>query len=149
MVLYTHKIGQFYSSQGRQLAVSIHNYMNDGRYSTAPISVSAPTEADVLDVVHSDPLVSLTPGTSHTVFAQRIGRMIATTRRIWVYEGSKLFGGSPFNSCPDAIEALGQKRSSALCRRNIDTGKTVLGRYTLCSTPHSNGRLCVMSTMDG
>lgn len=69
---------------------------------------------------------------SHLHLAQAFSSLV-TVRNIWVYDNGRLINSQPFTSYAAAQEAIGIPRASVAVRRNIDTGKAYLNRYTFYS----------------
>lgn len=69
---------------------------------------------------------------THLILAQNFSKLI-NTRNVWVYDKGVLLNGSPFLSYAEAQEALGISRISVAVRRNIDTGKLYLKRFSFYS----------------
>ena len=76
--------------------------------------------------------VKLTPDMNHLITSQKFAKLI-TSRSVWVYDNGKLVIGSPFDSYAEAQTAIGISRTSVAVRRNIDTGKLYLQRYSFYS----------------
>ena len=76
--------------------------------------------------------VELTPAMSHLHLAQAFSSLV-NVRNVWVYDNGRLLNSQPFTSYGDAQEAIGIPRTSVAVRRNIDTGKSYLNRYTFYS----------------
>ena len=74
----------------------------------------------------------LTPEMSHLHLSQAFSSLVSV-RMVWVYDNGKLLNSQPFTSYADASEAIGIPRNSVAVRRNIDTGKANLSRYTFYS----------------
>lgn len=130
-----HKFGHFYLPEGRALAVSIANYINGRRYTSAAVKAVIP----VINPALFDTLlpVQLTPTMSHVELAQAFARLV-TSREIYVYDNGKLVSGSPFSSQPDALVAIGESKRSSAVKRNIDTGKAFKSRFTFYSAPKAD-----------
>jgi hypothetical protein len=69
---------------------------------------------------------------NHLVLAPNFAKLI-TSRSVWVYDNGDLVIGSPFESYAEAQAAIGIPRTSVAVRRNIDTGKLYLQRYSFYS----------------
>ena len=84
--------------------------------------------------------VALTPEMSHLHLAQSFSSLV-NVRNILVYDNGTLLNSQPLTSFADASEAIGLPRTSVAVRRNIDTGKAYLNRYTFYSySPLENGK---------
>lgn len=134
LVLHFHKLGYFYTKEGRILVYQIANYINDGRYSTNPNKVLEPKIENIQKVLDITLTVVLTPEMSHLDLAKAFASLIKE-RNIWVYDNDKLINYKPFSTFVDAMKAIGYSPTSTAARRSIDTGKIIGGRYTFYSSP--------------
>ena len=132
LVLHFHKFGHFYLPEGRALVNQIAQYANAGRYSNNPNKVNAPDLSNILNVLRLTLPVVLSPTMSHLHLAQAFSSLVKV-RNVWVYENGRLLNSQPFTSFAAAQEAIGIPRTSVAIRRNIDTGKPFLNRYTFYS----------------
>jgi hypothetical protein len=116
--------------------------------------VNAPYLSNIENVLGLTLPVVLTPEMSHLHLAQGFSSLV-NVRNIWIYDnigeisrnskGSKispnvhgtLLNSQPFTSYANAQESIGLPRTSVAVRRNIDTGKAYLNRYTFYSYPTS------------
>jgi hypothetical protein len=133
LVLHLHKYGYFYTSEGRSLALDISKSINTARYSNNPNQVKLIELDQINEVLSIDLPVKLTPEMNHLVLSQRFAKL-TTSRLVWVYDNGKLITGSPFVNYAEAQSAIGISRKSVAVRRNIDTGKLYLQRYSFYST---------------
>lgn len=72
---------------------------------------------------------------NHTELAQAFARLVVD-RRVYVYDNGQLVEGSPFKTQPAALTAIGINTRSSAIKRNIDTNKKYLNRYTFYSKPN-------------
>jgi LAGLIDADG endonuclease len=133
LALHFHKFGYVYLPEGRAALVSIGNYINTNRYSTALNTVPEPSLSSIKRVLNLFLPVSLTPEMSHLILAQTFAGHVKS-RQVWVYNNGVLIKGSPFDTYASAQEAIGLSRISVVVRRKIDSGKLYLNRYTFFST---------------
>lgn len=133
IVLHMHKFGHYYLAQGKALVVAIANFINKGRYSNNPNRVDAPSLSLIQEVLGLTLPVKLTPQMSHLHLAQAFSRLV-TTRTVFIYDNGVLLNEVPYSSYGDALESIGQPRTSSAIKRNIDTGKLFHKRYEFCST---------------
>ena len=134
IALYMQKYGYCYSTVGRNLAVSIANYINKSRYSTATNKVTVP----VIDIAFLTSIlpVKLTPTISHLELSKEFAK-IQKGRVIWVYDNQVIVKGSPFTTIAAASESIGLSRTSITVRRYLDTGKLYINRYIFRTTASS------------
>ena len=132
LALHFHKLGHFYLPEGRSLVNQIAQYINSGRYTNNPDKVNAPYLSNIENVLGLTLPVTLTPEMSHLHLAQSFSSLV-NVRNILVYDNGTLLNSQPFTSFADASEAIGLPRTSVAVRRNIDTGKAYLNRYTFYS----------------
>lgn len=135
--LYFHKFGHYYLPEGRALVIKISQYINTGRYSNNPDRVSPPDLNCVKNVLGLTLPVTLTPEMTHLHLSQAFSSLVKV-RNVWVYDNGILVNSQPFTSYAAAQEAIGIPRTSVVVRRNIDTGKFYLNRYTFYSYPPFN-----------
>lgn len=69
---------------------------------------------------------------NHLILSQSFAKLV-TYRQVWVYYNGKLVKGNPFSSYAAAQVAIVISRNSVAVRRNIDTGKLYLKRYSFFS----------------
>lgn len=76
LVLYMHKFGYYYTSEGRELCVTIANYVNKSRYSNASDTSVVITEPVISSTLFSSNLpVKLIPEMSHLQLSQAFARV--------------------------------------------------------------------------
>lgn len=129
LALHFHKIGHFYTPNGRALVLSIANFVNKARYSTASVSILAPSLESIKQVLSTELAVTITPELSHLQLSQKFARLVKN-RTIWVYDNGLLIKGSPFYIQTTAAEAVGLPKNTSVIKRYIDTGKGYANRYT-------------------
>lgn len=132
IVVYIKKYGYFYNTQGRDLSVSIANYINKSRYST---QINKDITIPVIDITFltSTLPVKLIPDISHLQLSQKFSK-ISKNRLIWVYDNGNVSKDSPFITVANASESIGLSRTSMTVRRYLDTGKVYKNRYIFKST---------------
>jgi hypothetical protein len=69
---------------------------------------------------------------NHLVLSQLFARLVAS-RKVWVYDNGDLVIVSPFTTYAEAQNAIGLPRNSSAVKRNIDTGKLYLKRFSFYS----------------
>ncbi len=111
--------------EGRAKINTIIKYINDGRYSNAPIIVPVPIIENIYSVLNIFVPVTRTPEISHTKFSQIIAR--TQDHSVTVY-GQGIFKAT-YSSYADAQTALGITRISRTVSRYINTGKLYKNRY--------------------
>lgn len=126
IVLYMHKFGYIYLTEGRKLAVNIASFVNKSRYSTSINKVNTP----IIDLSLFDTSlpVTLTPKMTHLELSQNFAKTYKT-RNVWVYNNNVLVKGSPFMSNADAAASVGLNRTTRIVARYLDTGKSYQERY--------------------
>jgi hypothetical protein len=126
IVLYMHKFGYIYLTEGRKLAVVIASFVNKSRYSTSVKQVNTP----VIDLAlfYTSLPVKLTPEMTHLELSQSFAKT-NKTRNVWVYDQNVLVKGSPFMSNADAAASVGLNRTTRVVARYLDTGKSYKERY--------------------
>ena len=140
LAIHLHKYGYFYIPEGKSLVIDISKSINTARYSNKPTSVELVKLDQINKVLSIDLPVRLSPDMNHLVLSQKFAKLV-TSRSVWVYDNGKLVIGSPFQSYAEAQAAIGisptpsfgQVRTSVAIRRNIDTGKLYLQRYSFYS----------------
>lgn len=132
LAIHLHKYGYFYIPEGKSLVLDISKSINTARYSNKPTSVELVKLDQINKVLSIDLPVKLRPDMNHLVLSQKFAKLV-TSRSVWVYDNGKLVIGSPFQSYAEAQAAIGISRTSVAIRRNIDTGKLYLQRYSFYS----------------
>ena len=132
LALNLHKFGYFYVPEGRSLVKNISNSINTARYSNKKTSAILPSLETINNVLSLDLPIKLTPDMNHLILSQTFAKLV-TSRQVWVYDNGKLVIGSPFTSYAKAQLAIGIPKYSVAIRRNIDTGKLYLKRYSFYS----------------
>ena len=132
LALHLYKFGYFYVTEGRSLVKDISNSINTARYSNKNVSKILPNIETINKVLSINLPVKLTPDMKHLILSQSFARLVKS-RQVWAYDNGKLVKGSPFSSYAEAQVAIGLGRESVAIRRNIDTGKLYLKRYSFYS----------------
>ena len=132
LAIHLHKYGYFYTSEGRSLVLDISKSINTARYSNKPNPVKLIGLDQINKILSIDLPIKLTPEMNHLILSQRFAKLISS-RSVWVYDNGKLVTGSPFASYAEAQGSIGISRTSVVVRRNIDTGKLYLQRYSFYS----------------
>ena len=132
LAIHLHKYGYFYTSEGRSLVLNISKSINTARYSNKPNPVKLIGLDEINKILSIDLPIKLTPEMNHLILSQRFAKLISS-RSVWVYDNGKLVTGSPFASYAEAQGSIGISRTSVVVRRNIDTGKLYLQRYSFYS----------------
>lgn len=133
LAVYFHKIGHFYTPNGRALVLTIANFVNKARYSTASVPVITPSLESIKQVLSMKLPITITPELNHLQLSQKFARLVKN-RTIWLYDNGLLVKGSPFNTHATAAEAAGLPKNTSVIKRYIDTGKLFNNRYTFYST---------------
>lgn len=118
------------------MVLSIANYINKRRYSTASVVVKAPTLEAINQVLSLVLPVTLAPEMSHFKLSQMFARLVKN-RTIWEYDNGTLVNVKPFYTQSSAVNAVGIPSNTSIIKRYIDTGKLYLNRYTFYSTKQS------------
>lgn len=131
IVLYMHKFGYMYLTEGRKLAVAIALFANKSRYSTSTKTVHTP----IIDMAlfNARLVLKLTPKMTHLELSQKVTKN-KKKRNVWVYDFNVLVKGSPFTNNADAATSVGLIRTTRIIARYLDTGKSYKERYEFTST---------------
>ena len=132
LALHLFKFGYFYVAEGRSLVKDISNSINTARYSNKNVSNLLPNIDSINKVLSINLPVKLTADMNHLILSQSFARLV-TLRQVWIYDNGQLVIGSPFSSYAEAQVAIGLPRNSVAIRRNIDTDKLYLKRYSFYS----------------
>ena len=138
LALYLHKTGHFYTPSGRALVLTIANFVNKARYSTAKVPVLAPTLESIKQVLTMELPITITPELTHLQLSQNFARLVKN-RTIWVYDNGVLIKGSPFYTQTSAAEAIGLPKNTSVIKRYIDNDKLYVNRYAFYSTRRPAG----------
>lgn len=131
--IYLHKYGYIYLPEGRTLVNEISKSINKNRYSNSIIKSNLPDLISIKKVLDFDLPIKLSIEMTHLNLALKYAKL-KKLREIWAYDGGNLIKGSPFFSYSEANRQLGFKSNSEAIRRNIDTGKFYLKRYSFYSS---------------
>ena len=71
LALYCHKNGHFYTQEGRALVLTIANFVNKARYSTALVPVLTPTLESIKEVLSMELPITITPELNHLQLSRR------------------------------------------------------------------------------
>lgn len=130
IVLHMYKTGIAYIPSGRGLIQAIAAYINDGRYSNAPVVMPVPSQLDAIAVIHQPVSVVRTQDISQQIFAALVGKHLQ--REVYVYVDGVLH--SKHSTFAAAQSAVGISVISRAASRNLDTGRLYKGRYEFTSS---------------
>lgn len=125
IVLYMYHTGLAYLKEGRNLMRIIASYMNNNRYTSAPIKAEVPTLDMIKYVFSLIPPIKRLPGIGQVEFSKAIARLQGV--EVYVYDNGNFH--SYHKSYSDAQAAIGIKRTSRVISRLKDTGRLFENRY--------------------
>lgn len=108
IVLHMFHTGLAYLEEGRSLMRIIASYMNNNRYTSAPVKAEVPTLDMIMHVFSLIPPLLRLPGIGQVEFAKAIARLQGV--EVYVYDNGKFH--SYHKSYSDAQNAIGIKRTS-------------------------------------
>ena len=140
-----HKLGYFYSPEGKKIALQISSATNKFRYTTSLKKTELPSDESISKLLAQTPPFDISSGRSHFELVREF--TIAKGGRkgfiVYIYERTesnklKQLKGSPFSTYGAGHEVIGLNRGSRVIGRYIDTGKEYKDKYIFSSLPQTS-----------